>query len=170
MVFSVNTAGTDVNGYLWLPSSDGTFSMSTGILQITADRTAGTVEFTGGGVGFGFCAIHYRSNASNVWIYMNPEGVGTSCDYDTSGVTDSADYSEICLNASDMTEVSASNCATLKADATLTLIGRAASTNASSTTWAASAPPSTGSIHRIDLNDLQTLFTHTATMTGVPSL
>lgn len=167
--FSVNEDTDNVDGYMWLPSENASFSMSTGILHITADKSQGIVEFTGGGVGFGFCAIHYRSDTQHIWIQINPDGVGVTCDSNSDDSTDADDYSEICINAADLTAASdLSECDTLKAAATLPLIGRGETTNAAeSSTWEAAATPAEGTLNTIDLNDLKTLFDAAAELSGI---
>ena len=159
----------EVAGYVWLPSPDGSFNMSTGILQVQASRVAGTVELTGGGVGFGFCALHYRSDASHIWIQINPDGVGMSCDSDSSGSADAADYSELCLDSASLSPVDGAQCAAVKAGRSLTLLGRGPTSGGGRSFEGAPAPDSEP-IVTTDLNDLTALFNAAADMSGIAEL
>ncbi len=148
-VFSVDAAG-EVNGYLWI---DGQLRGSTALLQIKGSKAAGTVELTGGGVGVGFCALRYRSDASHLWIEIDGDGAGNSCDFDQSGATDSADYLDLCLDAATLGPVDGAGCASLRSGKVLRLMGRSGGTidGGVAPTYAQAAPPPGG--EPIDLVD-----------------
>lgn len=169
-VFSVSPT-SDVSGYLWV---DGQLAGSTVLLRLATSKAQGTVELTGGGVGVGFCALHFRSDAAHLWLRINPDGADGSCDYDGSGTTDAADYSELCLGASGLDVVDASACASLKAGRTLTLLGRdhaLAPPGGAVRAFAAAAPPPNGDpILLIDVAGLHALSQHAGRFDGVEEL
>ena len=120
-LFSVDANDDIVNGYRW---DNGSTSYNYNVLlRIAASKTAGTVEFVGSPGGF--CAMHYASNQANIWILDNEVGVGNTpnCDSNFDGTTNAADYVEICLDATTLDLSDPANCATLKSNKTLTLIG-----------------------------------------------
>ena len=141
-----------VSGYIWLPSKDGSFDLTTMLLHVYADRPNGTVEVTGGGIGTGFCSFHYRSDANYIYILSNISGVGYTCDSDGNGTTDSSDWAETCLTSS-LASSDATNCASLKSGLTLTTLGRAASLDSAGNTWEAAPVPASGSLTTFELKD-----------------
>jgi hypothetical protein len=142
-----------VRGYIWLPSADGTMAQSTGMLQVRALPSAKVMELTGGGVGFGFCGLHLKANATHLYIKMNPDGVGKSCDYTTDGATNASDWVEGCMDAATLDDVDASLCASLKSF-DLTTLGRDESSAAnSSEKWASAAPLPSGTMDKFELKD-----------------
>jgi hypothetical protein len=58
-----------------------------------------------------------------VWILINEGGVGGGCDSNSDGMTDAADYAEICLDATTLDEADASTCASLNSGKAITMIG-----------------------------------------------
>ena len=169
-VFSVSPENV-VDGYLYLPTSDGTFNYSTGLLRIHANRANSTVEITGGGVGLGFCSFHFHSNASNIYVYANPDGVGSSCDYDSSGAADGDDWVEVCLDATTMDSVDVSTCDTLKNGLTLTTLARdtSSATGGNVSSWDAAAQPGDRTVNSFEMKDyLQELFNNTKTLDHIP--
>lgn len=169
-VFSV-TETEVVDGYLWLPSKDKTLSQSTGILRIHADKANKTFEMTGGGAGLGFCGMHFHSNATHVYLIGNPDGTGTTCDYNKDNQSTVADWVEICLKADDLSVATESDCATLKSSLTLKTHARAASVG-NMGTFAAAAPGPTGlTVVTAELtNYLNDLFTKAGVFEGVSEL
>ncbi len=165
-VFSI-TNETQVEGYLWLPSSDKSFSMTTELLHLKADKTTQTVEITGGGVGMGFCSFHFISNPSYIYIVGNPNGAGFTCDYDGSSSDNSTDWDEVCIDATTLAQsASLSDCDSLRASISLSTLGRAQTVDASSNTILATvAPAPTGlTLVTFDLGDLlNNLFTNAGT-------
>lgn len=166
--FVVNT-DSSIHGFIWLPSKEGTMASSTGLLEIQTDTSAKTIEITGGGVGFGFCGLHYKSNADFIYLKMNPDGVGSSCDYDSNNVTDSSDWVEACLDAGSLDDATAQSCDSLK-EFSLATLGRNATTGTGTTTsFAAVAPLDDETVVKFELNNyLNALFTNSATFTDVP--
>ncbi len=162
-LYSINAA-QDVEGYMWLRSEDGSFSNSTGLIRLKANKTAGTVEMTGGGVGLGFCSFHYKSDANYIYIIANPNGVGTTCDFDGNSITDASDWVEACVNAGNLsTAASLSNCDSLKAGFAVPTLGRAASGSQAATATA----PSGVTLQTFDIGTyLNTLFTSTGTFSS----
>ena len=161
-LFSV-TADPIVNGYYWLVSADKSYSNSTGMLNIKANRSTGLVEITGGGVGLGFCSFHFISDANYIYVQANPDGASYTCDYDGSGITNSNDWVEICIDASTMDVTTSSSCSSLSASRTLTTLGRAATSS-----WEVTATPASGTIQTFDLGDyLNDLHAAAGVMTGV---
>ena len=149
-----------VTGYIWLPTKDGSYEYSTMLLHLRADRAANTVEVTGGGVGIGFCSFHYHSDSDYIYIYSNIAGVGSSCDSDGNGTTDSTDWVETCLTSS-LESTDTSNCASLKSGRTLTTLGRdtSSSTGITSSYSAAADMPSGETIVRFEMTEyLKALF------------
>ncbi len=162
---------SSVHGFIWLPSKDGSLSMSTGLLEISRDSEAKTVEITGGGAGFGFCGLHYQSNASFIYIKMNPDGVGGSCDYTGNSVTDSSDWVEACLDAETLDDAAAGSCDALKVFKLATLGRDTTPGTGLVTTYAAVAPLSVGTVVKFEMKDyLNSLFTTAASYTGVSEL
>jgi hypothetical protein len=163
-VFSIDANDDVVAGYLWGINAAGS---GKSMLELSASKTAGRVEFVGGGVGTGFCAIHFVSSAAYAWILINPEGVGSSCDSDSNGTTDANDYTELCIDATTLDPALPPNCASLKSAATLTLMGRAAGIGDGHTVEGAAQPPAGTNINLIDLGSLKGLTDSAGAMTGV---
>lgn len=152
-VFKI-TGENQVSGYAWTATPDGTYEFTTLMLQIYADRSAGTLEVTGGGVGTGFCSFHYRSDADYIYILSNIAGTGVTCDSDGNGSTDSSDWVETCLAASSLDSSDVTNCASLKSGRTLTTLGRAESQGPDSDTYEGTASiPSGNSLETFELKD-----------------
>ena len=167
-IYSIN-GSEDVEGYMWLRSEDKTFSMSTGLIRLKANKTAGTVEMTGGGVGLGFCSFHYKSDANHIYIVANPDGVGRSCDFNGDSSVNASDWVEACVNASDLSATSSiSDCASLSASLTSPTLGRAQTTSSSSQTWdAAATAPSSITLQTFDIGTyLNTLYTNTGSFSA----
>jgi len=152
-LFSVDANDDIVRGYQW---GNNTGNVVGGMLRIAASRTAGSVEFVGEAAGF--CALHYASNQANIWILINEVGVGTTpnCDSNFDGTTDAADYAEVCLDATTLDMSDVANCATLKSNNTLTLIGSELA-----------ATPATEVIDFYDLATATALNANGGTMAGV---
>ncbi len=165
--FAVESSGS-VRGYLWLPTKDGSFSQSTGLLNIAADRANKTLEFTGGGVGFGFCGIHFKSNSTHIYLTMNPDGTGGSCDYDSNGTTDASDWVDACLDATTLYDAYVANCSGLKTFSLATL-GRDQSTGSGRvSTWEKAAPLTDSTPVRFEMKDyLLEIFNKASTFEGV---
>ena len=168
-VYSINQA-QDVEGYMWLRSEDTTFSMSTGLIHLKANKTAGTVEMTGGGAGLGFCSFHYKSDANYIYLIANPNGVGRTCDFDGNSTLDASDWAEACVNASDLSAASSlADCSSLKTSLTAPTLGRAQTTSSTNQVWeaTATAPGSITTLQTFDMGAyLNTLYTNTGTFSS----
>ena len=96
-----------------------------------------------------------------IWILDNEVGVGTTpnCDSNFDGTTDAADYVELCLDATTLDVSNPANCATLKSNKTLTLIGTDLA-----------ATPATEVIDFFDMATARALNAYGGSMAGVAEL
>jgi len=95
-------------------SGSATLAGSSMLLHLLVDTTAGTVEATTAGGSIGFKHVHFRSNATHVYV---------------SGVRDGqTSTEEVCLNASDLSVASGgvTDCQSLEEGLALTALGRQA--------------------------------------------
>ena len=112
-VSGTSDADRVVDGYMMLMSStaatlDDKFDGSTGVMHFYADVAKGTLEFTAGGVGFGFSQIHAKSNATHFYVELEvgdsvttPSTLYTGC-YTKTDLTETALVST-CMDQTDLT-------------------------------------------------------------------
>lgn len=110
-------ADENVHGYFILGTEN--LDGSTMLFHFKTNKADETIEFTAGGVGIGFCQVHFKSSPEYIYVVGQRDGVGNACE----------SIEEACLNAADKTEAaSASLCNDLKgANLELETLGRKAS-------------------------------------------
>lgn len=158
-----------VQGYLWLGSADKSFAETTALMRIYADQSQKTVEITGGGVGLGFCAFHYKSTADLIYVVANPDGAAFTCDYNGDNSADENDWDEACLIANSLDSAAEGACDSLKAGLQLTTLGRAETVSSTGTTWAEAVSNTSISLVRFGIgDDLNEINAEARTFAGVP--
>lgn len=145
-VFKISSA-SEVEGYIGLGSGDATFSQSTVLMHLKANRDSKIFEMTMGGVGVGFCSLHLRSSADFIFIKAYPDGAGGSC---MAGASNA--YYEVCLNSDLTVAASATSCDALETGMELDTLGRDGPYTVGSTTFAAS--PANANIDLDGINSL----------------
>jgi hypothetical protein len=111
----------EVYGSVGLTNGTDWSSGSYGGYHIKANNSTNTLDFTVGGLGFGFCGSYLKSDATNIYIRGSEDGTGQSCQTSSS----------ICVQNADL-GTTGSCTAITESSFLLTALGRAATTNYSS--------------------------------------